>query len=152
MFLPSRGVTGLLRMTRQAERSSEDVMGKRSDRLEPRERRSPNATLSNYSDDFIEGLAIPALPDSIPQRLEEAIRARVNAMLFRLREAKTERYVKVLEVRLVREAFRAVLTAYELGLADSEVLYATFRHLVEDLGFESTDVGFVKRTSDPGDG
>jgi hypothetical protein len=120
-------------------------MTKKHDRSEPRERRSPTATLSNYSDDFIADLDIPKLPDGIPQRLEEALRARVNALLFQLREAKKEQWVKVLEVRLVREAFRAVLTAHELALADSEVLYATFRHLVEDLGYESTDVGFVRR-------
>ena len=120
-------------------------MTKKHDRTEPRERRSPTATLSNYSDDFIADLEIPSLPDGIPQRLEEALRGRVNALLFQLREAKREQWVKVLEVRLVREAFRAVLTAYELKITDAEVLYATFRHLVEDLGYETTDVGFVKR-------
>jgi len=127
-------------------------MTKKHDRSEPRERLSPTATLSNYSDDFIAELGIPGLPEGIPQRLEEALRARVNALLFQLREAKRERWVKVLEVRLVREAFRAVLTAYELKIADSEVLYASFRHLVEDLGYESTDVGFTKRPSPTGEG
>jgi hypothetical protein len=120
-------------------------MTKKHDRSEPRERRSPTATASNFTDDFIADLDIPGLPEAIPQRLEEALRTRVNALLFQLREAKQKQWVKVLEVRLVREAYHAVLAAYELGLADSEVLYATFRHLVEDLGYDSTDVGFVKR-------
>ncbi|HEY3355714.1 MAG TPA: hypothetical protein VGQ83_20855 [Polyangia bacterium] len=117
------------------------------DRPESRERRSPTATLGNYADDFIAGLDLPQLPEAIPQRLDEAVHARVNALLFQLREAKKEQWIKVLEVRLVRDAHRAVLTAYELGLGDAEVLYATFRRLVEDLGYESTDVGFTKRPS-----
>ena len=125
-------------------------MGKKRDRPEPRERRSPLARVVNVSEDFIRDLDIPALPENIPQRLEEAIRARVNALFFHLREAAKERYVKVLEVRLVREAFRAVLTAHELRLADSEVLYATFRRLVDELGYDSADVGFMKRPT-PGD-
>jgi hypothetical protein len=119
-------------------------MTRKHEHSEPRERRSPTATLTN-TDEFIADLDIPALPEGIPQRLEEGLRARVNALLFQLREAKRERWVKVLEVRLVREAFRAVLAAHELAIADSEVLYATFRHLVEELGYESVDVGFVKR-------
>jgi phosphoglycolate phosphatase-like HAD superfamily hydrolase len=120
-------------------------MTRRRERNEPRERRSPTATVANYSDDFIVELDIPPLPEGIPQRLEEAIRARVTALLFRLREAKQEQYIKVLEVRLVREAYQAVLTAHELGIADSEVLYANFRHLVEDLDYEPADIGFVKK-------
>jgi hypothetical protein len=120
-------------------------MTKKHDRPEPRERRSPTETLTSYGDEFIADLNLPQLPDGIPQRLEEALRARVNAFLFQLREAKREQWVKVLEVRLLRDAYRAVLTAYELGLDDSEVLYATFRHLIADLGYDSTDVGFVKR-------
>jgi hypothetical protein len=119
-------------------------MSHKRDRPEPRERRSPDATVANMSEDFMSGLDIPALPDAIPQRLEEALRARVNAFLFQLREARKEQYVKVLEVRLVRDAFRAVLTAHELNLGDSEVLYAQFRHLVEELGYKPSDVGFTK--------
>ena len=119
-------------------------MTKHHDHAEPRERRSPDATLTN-TNEFIADLNLPQLPDGIPQRLEEALRARVNALLFQLREAKREQWVKVLEVRLVREAFRAVLTAHELAIADNEVLYATFRRLVDELGYDATDVGFAKR-------
>lgn len=126
-------------------------MTKKRDRAESRERRSPTETGSSYSDDFIQELGIPGLPEGIPQRLEEAIHARVNALLYQLREARKERYVKVLEVRLVREAFRAVLTAYELKLADAEVLYATFRRQVQELGYEPTDVGFVKISGPDGE-
>ena len=72
-------------------------------------------------------------------------------MLFFLREAKHERYVKVFEVRLLREATRAVLTAGELGLADRGVIYAAFRRAVEDLGYESVDAGFIKRADSEGD-
>ena len=114
------------------------------DRPEPRERRSPDATVANVSEDFIKGLNIPALPEGIPSRLEDALRARISSLLFHLREAKRERYVKVLEVRLAREAHRAVLTAHELHLRDAEVLYAQFRRLLEDLGYRSTDVGFTR--------
>jgi hypothetical protein len=46
--------------------------------------------------------------------------------------------------RLVRDAYRAVLTAYELGLPDCETHYASFRQLVEELGYERVDVGFRK--------
>ena len=119
-------------------------MTRKHEHSEPRERRSPNATLTN-TDEFIADLNIPQLPEGIPQRLEEGLRARVNALLFQLREAKREQWVKVLEVRLVREAFRAVLTAHELAIGDADVLYATFRHLVDELGYDATDVGFVKR-------
>jgi hypothetical protein len=44
----------------------------------------------------------------------------------------------------VREAYRAVLAAYELNLPNCEVNYATFRQLVEQLGFEPVEVGFTK--------
>ena len=122
-------------------------MGQKRDRPEPRERRSPSATLSHATDDFIQELGVPALPEGIPQRLEDAIRARVNALLFHLREAKREQYVKVIEVRLIREALGAVLTACELKLPDGQVLYATFRQLVRDLGYDRADVGFLKRST-----
>ena len=128
-------------------------MGNKRDRPEPRERRSPNATVANISEDFIKSLAIPELPEGLPTRLEEALRARVNALLYQLHEAKHERYVKVLEIRLAREAHRAVLTAHELHLHDAEVLYARFRRLIEELGYEGTDVGFVRGpAADEGDG
>ena len=125
-------------------------MGNKRDRPEPRDRRSPDATVANFSNDFMEGLGIPALPEGIPQRLEEALRARVNALLYQLREAKRERYVKVLEVRLAREAHRAVLTAHELHLRDADVLYASFRRLLEDLGYKATDVGFARGAAPDG--
>lgn len=115
---------------------------------EPRERRSPTETVGNYTDDFMEDLDLPTLPGKIPSRLEEALRTRIKALLYRLREAKSERYVKLIEIRLVREAMQAVLTAHELGLSDSEALYAEFRRLVEELGYESTQVGFAKRTEE----
>ena len=127
-------------------------MTKKRGETEPRERWSPIATVSNYADDFLAQLNIPGLPDGIPQRLEEALRARINAFLYHLREAKKEHYIRVLEIRLVREALSAVLTAYELGLSDAPVLYASFRHAVQDLGYESVDAGWVKRREGPEDG
>jgi len=120
-------------------------MANKRSRSQPRERLSPTNTVSDYSDDFIESLKLPQLPEQIPARLEEAIRKRVSALLYTLKEAKKERYVGTLEIRLVRDAHRAVLTAYELGITDSEVHYASFRQLVEELGYERTDVGFRKR-------
>jgi hypothetical protein len=120
-------------------------MGTKRDRTEPRDRRSPTETVGNYTDDFMEDLGLPTLPGKIPQRLEEALRARIKALLFRLREAKAERYVPTIEIRLVRDALQAVLTAHELGLSDSEAIYAEFRKLVEDLGYESTHVGFARK-------
>jgi len=124
-------------------------MGNKRDRPEPRERRSPDATVANVSDDFMKGLGIPDLPEGIPQRLEDALRVRINALFYQLREAKRERYIRVLEVRLAREAHRAVLTAHELHLRDADVLYATFRRLVQDLGYKSTDVGFTRVEAPP---
>ena len=124
-------------------------MSSKRDRTESRERRSPTQTVGNYTDDFMEDLDLPTLPGKIPQRLEEALRARIKAILYRLREAKSERYVQTIEIRLVREALQAVLTAHELGLSDSEALYAEFRRLVEDIGYESTQVGFAKIRTDP---
>ncbi len=98
--------------------------------------------MSHVTDDLIAELGIPGLPESIPQRLEQAIQARVEAFLFHLREAAQKRYIRPLEVRLLRDAQRAVLTAIELGLHDGEIYYAKFRRLVEALGYEKTDVGF----------
>ncbi len=122
-------------------------MGSKRDRSEPRERRSPNETVGNFTDDFVQELDLPTLPGKIPQRLEDALRTRIKALLFRLREAKTERYIKPIEIRLVRDAMAAVLTAHELGLSDSEALYAKFRRRVEELGYESTQVGFARAPS-----
>lgn len=119
-------------------------MSSKRQRNEPRERRSPTATVSNYTDDFIEDLGLPAIPGNPPKRLEEALRTRIKALFFRLREAKTEKYIKAIEIRLVRDTMQSVLTAHELGLSDSEALYAKFRRLVEDLGYVSTQVGFAK--------
>lgn len=120
-------------------------MSNRRERSQPRERLSPTNTVSDYSDDFIESLKLPHLPEQIPGRLEEAICKRITALLYLLKEAKREKYVGTLEIRLVRDAHRAVLTAYELGLSESEVFYASFRQLVEELGYERMDVGFHKR-------
>jgi hypothetical protein len=120
------------------------VMGSKRERNEPRERRSPIQTVSNYTDDFMEDLGLPTLPGNIPQRLADALHSRIKALLYQLREARTERYVATIEIRLVRDTLQAVLTAHELGLSDSEALYAEFRRLVEELGFESTQVGFAK--------
>jgi hypothetical protein len=116
-------------------------MAKRRDKP-TRERLSPTHTVAHLTDDLIEGLDIPKLPETIPDRLADAIRRRAQAYLFALKEAKQQQYVRVLEIRLVRDAHRAVLTAYELGLPEAEVFYAGFRRLVEDLGYERTDVGF----------
>ncbi|MEW5852549.1 MAG: hypothetical protein AB2A00_27430 [Myxococcota bacterium] len=91
---------------------------------------------------------IPELPHQLPQRLVEAVVARVESLLFHLRQARTERYVRALEVRLVRDAHQAVLTAHELHLPDAEVSYAQFRKLVEELGYERTDIGFRKLSDD----
>ena len=103
------------------------MMTKRGDRTDPKARISPVATLSHISDDFVAELNIPPLPESVPQRLADAVERRVQALLFHL-----------------REAYRAVLTAYELNLPDCEAHYATFRQLVEELGYERVEVGFAK--------
>jgi hypothetical protein len=121
-----------------------NAMSSKRERNEPRERRSPTATVSNYTDDFMEDLGLPTLPGKIPKRLEEALRTRIKALFFRLREARKEKYIQPIEIRLVRDTMQAVLTAHELGLSDSEALYAKFRRLVEALGYVSTQVGFAK--------
>lgn len=113
----------------------------------PRPRRSPTRTVADASDVFAEDLDIPELPERIPDRLTEAVQRRVEALLYQLDRAGHERWLKPLEVRLVRDAHRAVLTAYELGLSEGEVYYARFRELVEALGYERTDVGFRKQSS-----
>ena len=123
-------------------------MTRKRDRSNPSTPRlSPTNTVAHLTDDFIKAMNIPELPESIPERLAEAVRRRVQALLFCLQEAKRKRYVGALEVRLVRDAHRAVLTAYELGLAEGEVFYARFRDLVEALGYERTDIGFTKQES-----
>lgn len=116
----------------------------RKDKTNPKQRMSPTHTVAHLSDDFIEEMRIPRLPEQIPERLADALRKRVQAFLFRLKAAKKEQYVPALEIRLVRDAHRAVLAAYELGLPEGEVFYAGFRRLVEDLDYERTDVGYTK--------
>jgi hypothetical protein len=112
-----------------------------------KERLSPTQTVSNLTDDLMEQMEIPPLPETVPQRLADAVQRRIAALLYQLREARRRAYVGPLEVRLVRDAYRAVLTAYELQLPESEVHYATFRQLVEDLGYERVEVGFRKKES-----
>jgi hypothetical protein len=107
--------------------------------------------VAHLTDKMIEDLDIPRLPGNIPQRLEHAIQARVEAYLFQLREALRTRYVRPLEVRLLRDAHRAVLTACELEIHDAHVYYAKFRRLVESLGYERTEVGFHKTRKDEGE-
>lgn len=111
------------------------------------DRLSPTNTVANLTDDLMASFNIPRLPDNVPARLEEAVLKRVHRLLFVLKEAKREQYVGALEIRLVRDAHRAVLTAYELGLPEAEVLYARFRALVEDLGYVRADVGFTRLES-----
>jgi hypothetical protein len=105
---------------------------------------SPTRTVRDMSEEFMTELNIPDLPSSLPHRLEQAIHDRVQSLLYHLKEAKRQEYVKPLEVRLVRDAHRAVITAYELGLREAETWYAAFRQLVEELGYERVDVGFSK--------
>lgn len=119
-------------------------MSKKRERPEPKPKLKPTQTVANLTDDFMEDFQIPPLPENIPQRLEQAIKARVNSYLFHLKEAKKQKYVGALEIRLVRDAHRAVLTAYELNLTEAEAYYAEFRTLVERLGFSRVDVGFVR--------
>ncbi len=94
------------------------------------------------SNDYISDLNLPELPGKIPDRLASALRSRIEALLYHLDQAKADRYIPPLEIRLVRDAHRAVLTACELGLSDGEVYYARFRELVKELGYERTEVGF----------
>lgn len=98
----------------------------------------------------MDDLGVPTLPEGIPQRLEDAIKARIDAFLYHLRDAKKTEYVKPIEIRLVRDAHRAVLTAFELKISGCEVYYATFRKLVEELGYERTEAGYRKFPSDSG--
>jgi hypothetical protein len=101
--------------------------------------------VANLTDDLIAEMHIPELPAQIPQRLEEAIVAKANSLLYHLREAKRHRYIQPLEVRLIRDTFRIVLTAYELNIPGSKVFYGEFKTLIADLGYERTDVGFIKK-------
>ena len=119
-------------------------MARKKSEDEPRPRRSPTRTVADASDVFADDLHIPSLPNRVPDRLAAAIGRRVEALLYQLERAEHERWVMPLEIRIVRDAHRAVLTAYELGLSDGEVYYARFRDLVEALGYERTDVGFRK--------
>ncbi len=120
-------------------------MGKKHTLSDPHHKRSPLNTVAHLTDEFIRDLDLPALPDGLPDRLTSAVRERVNAHLYRLKEAKQVQWHKPFEVRLVRDAHRIVLAAYELGLPEAEAYYATFRQLVEDLGYERVDVGFRRR-------
>jgi hypothetical protein len=119
-------------------------MTRRRDPSKPKVRLSPTDTVAHLTDEFIEEMNIPELPETVPARLADAVRKRVQQLLYCLREAKKARYVGALEVRLVRDAHRAVLTAYELGLPEGEIFYAKFRDLVLDLGYQRTDIGFTK--------
>ncbi len=123
-------------------------MSKRRDDQEPAERRSPNQTVADASDAFVDGLHVPELPTRVPDRLREAIDRRVDALLYQLEQAERRHWVSPLEIRLVRDAHRAVLTAYELRLPGAEIRYARFRKCVGALGYERTDVGYRKADSE----
>ena len=116
-------------------------MGRRKD-PGPRPRRSPTETVADVSSDHMDDLHLPELPRKIPDRLSKALHSRVEALLYQQEGARRARHIPPLEIRLVRDAHRAVLTACELGLSDGEVFYARFRELVEELGYERTEVGF----------
>ena len=118
-------------------------MAKRT-RSEPRARVSPVQTMAHITDDFVEDLGIPPLPGKLPDRLAHAIEARVESLLFHLKDARSKQYARPFELRLVRDAHRIVLTAYELGMSESEAWYARFKELAEELGYERTDVGYRK--------
>ena len=117
-------------------------MSRRKDDSSPRPRRSPTQTVSDVSNAHMVELNLPSLPSRIPDRLATALRCRVEALLYELEQAKRARYIAPLEIRLVRDTHRAVLTACELGLSEGEVFYARFRDLVEAMGYERTEVGF----------
>ncbi len=68
----------------------------------------------------------------------------MQKLLYCLREAKQRRYAGAFEVRLLRDAHRAVLAAYELDLPDCQVYYAEFRKLAEELGYARVDVGYIR--------
>ena len=123
-------------------------MARRDDSTERKPRRSPTQTVAHLTDDFVEGLHIPELPGQVPARLRKALKERTAALLFRLDEAKKAQYHGPFEVRLVRDAHRAVLTSCELGLPEGEVDYARFRELAAELGYERTEVGFRKKGGD----
>jgi len=123
-------------------------MARKDEPSERKPRRSPTQTVAHLTDDFVDGLNIPKLPAQVPQRLRKAIRERTAALLFRLKEAKKAQYHGPFEVRLVRDAQRAVLTSCELGLPEGEVDYARFRELVDELGYRRTEVGFRKKGGD----
>jgi hypothetical protein len=120
-------------------------MAKKHTLSDPRNKMSPLNTVAHLTDEFINDLQLPELPGGIPDRLSNAVRERVNAHLFRLKEAKQVQWHKPFEVRLVRDAHRIVLTAYELGMPEAEAYYATFRQLAEDLGYRRADVGYQRR-------
>ena len=126
-------------------------MSRRKDHSAPRSRRSPTDTVADLSNEHIDDLRLPELPTRIPERLERALRARVETLLYELDKAKRAEYIAPLEIRLVRDAHRAVLTAVELGMSDGEVYYAKFRVLVEELGYERVEVGFSRSESWPDD-
>ncbi|HCP44543.1 MAG TPA: hypothetical protein DIU15_00675 [Deltaproteobacteria bacterium] len=117
-------------------------MSRNRDESSPRPRRSPTQTVSDATDEHMAQMNLPELPPRIPDRLEKALRRRVDALLYELQQAGNDRYIPPLEIRLVRDAHRAVLTACELGLSDGEVYYARFRELVRTLGYQRVAVGF----------
>lgn len=119
-------------------------MGKKRERTTSRERLSPTRTVAHLTDEFVEGLNIPPLPDKVPDRLASAVHERTEALLFHLEQARQKAYAYPFEVRLVRDTHRIVLTAWELGLPSAEVQYARFRQLADELGYERVSVGLHK--------
>ena len=119
----------------------------RRTRGESKPRFNPNETVMHLTDDFARGLNVPALPDRIPDRLADALKRRVQAYIFHLQQASGGRYAPAMEIRLIRDAQRAVLTAFELNLPDREVTYAEFRRAVEALGYQRCEAGYRKLQS-----
>jgi hypothetical protein len=120
----------------------------RKNEFKDKKRASPTATVAHLTEDFMASLKIPPLPD-VPDRLAEAVTARVQLFLFHLREAKHQGHIKPFEVRLIRDALGAVLTAFELHVREAPEFYAEFHELVLALGYVRTDIGFMKPDDDP---
>ncbi len=139
---PGRQINAKLADVVSTEDSQGRRMSRRRERPNPRERLSPTETVMHLTDDIIDSLDIPTLPGNLPDRLVTTLQRRIKALFYYLEASRNNRYAGALELRLVRDAHRAVLTAYELGLDDAEQQYAAFKNLVVELGYERTDVGY----------
>ena len=113
-------------------------------RSEPRARLAPTQTVAHLTDDFIAELSLPQVGRA-SKGIQRKLVERTFSLLHELEGLAESKYDLLHEVVLIEEAQRCVFAHYELDISESEIKYASFRKIVEGLGYERNAAGFTKK-------